>query len=155
MLRDRGLSSALGAGLLFASAVHLDLAITHASGFGLLSLLAGMAEAALGVAASLRPSCRIWRASILTSLVLIQLYVLNVTTGLPPLIAHSHVPGTHVLLGLTLANPNTVDLQGVIAQLGQLVAAACGGALLSRSETAVQRSDPAVSGIRHPAPLVK
>jgi hypothetical protein len=127
-------SWALGAGLLFASAVHLDLAITHApTAFALLSLVAGVSQAALGVAAFLRPTAWAWRASVLVSLVLVQLYALNVTTGLPPLIAHTHLPGTHLVLGLTLANPNAIDLQGLVAQTGQLLAIACGALLLSRS----------------------
>ena len=136
---DRALGMIVAAGLLIAAATHIELALSHGlSIFAGLAFAAGCAQALLAVVAVLRPSTVALRATVLLSLVLIQLYALNVTTGLPPVIAHSHVPGTHSLLGLTLADPNTVDPQGVIAQICQLVAAASGGLLQSRSGATVR-----------------
>lgn len=123
----------VAAGLLLASAVHLDLAVTHGlSSFAVLSLCAGVTQGVLGAAALLRPSPMVWRASIVVALTLSQLYLLNVTIGLPPLIAHTHAIGAHSFLGVTLALPNAVDLEGVVAQSGQLIAIACAAVMNSR-----------------------
>jgi hypothetical protein len=117
---DATTATALAGGLLIAACIHLTLAVEHGvSTFAALAAIAGAAQAALAVGALRGNGRSIARAAMLLSLVLIQLYVLNVTVGLPTVIAHTHVPGTHTVLGLTLALPNTIDAVGLLAQLAQ------------------------------------
>lgn len=121
---------ALAAGLLITASTHLTLAVEHgASTFAVLAAIAGGAQAVLAVIAMRGGARSIAQAAMVLSLVLIQLYVLNVTVGLPPVIAHTHLPGTHVVLGLTLAWPNTIDGQGLVAQFAQAIAVVCAVAL--------------------------
>ena len=68
----------------------------------------------------MRPSRTVYQLSMFSSLVLMQLYALNVTVGLPPLIAHAHDADVHNLYGLTLAEPHEVDGDGMLAQGAQL-----------------------------------
>src|SRR6185295_6772839 len=92
---------ALAAGLLIAASTHLTLAVEHgASTFAVLAAIAGGAQAVLAVIAMRGGARSIAQAAMVLSLVLIQLYALNVTVGLPPVIAHTHTVGTHVVLGL-------------------------------------------------------
>lgn len=120
--------------LLLAAGVHVGVGFDHAgSNFGTLSFLAGVGQAALGTLVLVRPkSALTLQTALLLSLVLIQLYALNVTVGLPPQIGHSHVGGTHQVWLLTLAWPNVVDVQGLTAVACELVAAGC-AALLGRA----------------------
>lgn len=120
---SRPLPTLLAAGMLVAASVHVVLAIEHsASIFAALSIAVAIVQGALGAGALLHPSQTLYRACIVVSLMMIQLYVLNVTVGLPPFIAHTHVAGTHSVAGLTLAWPNSIDLPGVLAQCSQLLA---------------------------------
>jgi hypothetical protein len=120
---DATLTAVLAAGLLVAACTHVTLAVQHGpSVFAVLTALAGAAQAALAVGALRGGAREIASPAMLLSMVLIQLYVLNVTTGLPPIIAHTHVPGTHELLAMTLAWPNTIDTQGMLAELAQAMA---------------------------------
>ena len=120
----------LAAGLLIAASTHLTLAVEHgASTFAVLAAIAGGAQAVLAVIAMRGGARSIAQAAMVLSLVLIQLYALNVTVGLPPVIAHTHTVGTHVVLGLTLAWPNPIDGQGLVAQFAQAVAVVCAVAL--------------------------
>ena len=110
--------------LLCSASIHAELGITHLPEvFGAISLLAAMGQIILALGVLVRPSRVVWQGSLVLSLTLLQLYALNVTIGLPPVIAHTHVPGSHVLFGVTLANPNTLDVQGVAAEICQIVAA--------------------------------
>lgn len=118
----RTLSLALVSGLLLAAGTHLAVAVDHGlSVFAALSLGAAIVQCLLAAAVVLRPSTFVYQSSIFLSLTLMQLYVLNVVFGLPPLIAHTHFEGTHTLFGITLASPNRVDTQGLIAQCAQLI----------------------------------
>jgi hypothetical protein len=113
----------LAASLFVAGGVHTAVAFDHTgSAFGVLAFGAGALQFALGVAAFTRPSPRLFAGTILVSLVLAQLYVMNVTVGLPPFIAHVHQAGTHSVLGLTLSVPNLVDWQGMAALGAEAVA---------------------------------
>ncbi|MGH2492209.1 MAG: hypothetical protein ACRDF9_11930 [Candidatus Limnocylindria bacterium] len=126
------LSVLFAGGLFLAAWTHFTLAVDHGfSVFAMLSLSAAAAQALLGAAALMRPSPHVFRAALFLTLMLIQLYALNVTVGLPPVIAHTHVGGSHTLLGVTLAWPNSVDAQGVVTQCGQLVVVVC-AAILER-----------------------
>jgi hypothetical protein len=117
----RSLAALLPLGLLIAAATHVSVAIEHwGTPFAVLSAGAAIAQGALAVAAFARPSGRVYQLSVLLSLVLMQLYALNITVGLPPFIAHAHDADTHVLFGLTLAEPHEVDAEGLIAQGAQL-----------------------------------
>jgi hypothetical protein len=118
----RTLGALLPLGLLIAAATHFGIAIEHwGTPFAVLSAGAGIAQGALAAVAIARPSRGVYQLSMLLSLVLMQLYAINITVGLPPFIAHTHDEDTHLLFGLTLAEPNPVDAQGLIAQGGQLV----------------------------------
>jgi hypothetical protein len=129
-LSQSTLTNMLAAGLLVAACAHITLAFEHGpSTFGILVAVAGTMQAVLAGSVLRRAAHATAYPAMLLSLVLIQLYVLNVTTGLPPAIAHTHVPGTHVLLGVTLAWPSTIDTQGLLAQLAQAVAVASGAVL--------------------------
>jgi len=120
----------LAAGLLIAASTHLTLAVEHGvSTFAVLAAIAGGAQVMLAVIAMRGGARSIAQAAMLLSLVLIQLYALNVTVGLPPVIAHTHTVGTHVVLGIALAWPNTIDGPGLVAQFAQAVAVACAVAL--------------------------
>lgn len=129
----------LAAGLFIATCAHLTIAVDHGlSVFAMLSLCAAAAQALLGMAALLRPSPHVYRASLFLTIMLIQLYVLNVTVGLPPVIAHTHIGGSHIMLGVTLAWPNSVDGQGVIALCGELVVVFCAAILERRGLSRLQ-----------------
>lgn len=126
--------------LILGAGTHLNLGIAHAgSNFGTLSLLAAAAQLSLGVSIYLRRPTFVTNAVVLLELVLLQLYVLNVTIGLPPAISHAHDGGVHVVWGYTLALPGILDLEGAIAVLTEMVGAAS-AALLLRARTATQRS---------------
>ena len=130
---------ALAAGLLIGASTHLTVSVEHgASTFAVLAAIAGGAQAVLAVIAMRGGARSISQVALVLSLVLIQLYVLNVTVGLPPVIAHAHLPGTHVVLGLTLAWPNTIDGQGLLAQFAQAVAVV--GAVAIHRDAARPRS---------------
>jgi hypothetical protein len=97
-------------------------AVDHGvSVFAALSLCAAVAQCLLAAAALRRPSPFVYQTCIFLSLMLMELYALNITIGLPPFIAHAHQVGTHTLLGITLATPSAVDAQGIVAQVSQLV----------------------------------
>lgn len=122
--RER-LRLALAAALLAGGGIHLAVGVQHGtSTFGHLSVLAGIAQAALAVIVLIRPSGLAFRAVTVLSLVLFQLYIVNITVGLPPLIAHSHVAGTHQLWGFTLAWPGPIDAEGALARLAEVVSVA-------------------------------
>ena len=120
--------------LLLAAGVHVGVGFDHAgSNFGMLSFLAGLAQAALGtLLLARRHSTMTLQTVLLMNLILIQLFALNVTVGLPPQIGHSHIGGTHEVWLLTLAWPNPVDLQGLTAVASEIVAAGC-AALVARA----------------------
>lgn len=131
-----GASDPLRAGLAFAllagGADHVVVSFQHGgTNFGLLTLAAGVAQAAAGIAVMIRPMPMLYRAAMVLSLILVQLYLINVTIGLPPIVAHSHVRGTHELWGLTLAWPGPVDAEGLWAKATELTAIAC-AAILDR-----------------------
>jgi hypothetical protein len=118
---ERALGFVLLSGLLVAAGTHLAVGVGHTGTiFGALSLGAAVAQCLLAVAVLLRPSPFVYQASIFLSLTLMQLYALNITIGLPPLMGHADLEGTHRLLGITLTLPNLVDAQGVVAQSAQL-----------------------------------
>lgn len=124
---------AVGA-LLVAGGVHVAIGFEHAgSNFGVLALVAGLSQGALAVALIARPSRRLLAAVVVLELMLIQLYLLNVTIGLPPVIAHSHVGGTRQVFGLTLAWPGLVDAQGLIAKGAESLAVVAALALRRES----------------------
>ena len=124
--------------LMLAAGVHVAVGFEHAgSNFGVLSLAAGAAQGVLGALVLLRRASVTLQMTLLLNLVLVQLYALNVTVGLPPQIGHSHLGGTHEVWLLTLAWPNAVDLQGVIAILCELFAAGCAVALGRRGTDSV------------------
>lgn len=130
-----GLARALCAlALLLAAGVHIGVGFDHAgSNFGTLSFLAGLGQAALGSLVLVRRRSPLaLQTVLLVNLVLIQLYALNVTVGLPPQIGHSHIGGTHEVGLVTLAWPNAVDVQGLTAVACELVAAGC-AVLLGRA----------------------
>ena len=126
--------------LLLAAGVHVAVGFDHAgSNFGTLSFLAGIVQGSLGTLVLVRQNSRgALQSVLLTNLVLIQLYALNVTVGLPPQIGHSHIGGTHEVWLLTLAWPNLVDLQGVTAVACEIVAISC-AVVLGRSRPARAR----------------
>lgn len=120
-------------GLMLGAGLHLNVGIAHAgSNFGTLSLLAAAAQLALGIAIFVRGAGMVANAVVLLSFVLLELYVMNVTVGLPPVIAHVHNDGAHELWGYKLALPNAVDFEGLVAVLTETVAAAS-AALLVRA----------------------
>jgi hypothetical protein len=113
----------LAASLFAAGGVHLAVAFDHTgSAFGMLAFAAGSLQLGLGIAAFARPSRRLFAGAVVLSLVLAQLYVLNVTVGLPPLIAHAHQSGTHSVLGVTVSLPNRIDGQGIAALAAEAIA---------------------------------
>ena len=112
--------------LLVGASIHVFLGFEHAgSSFGTASFLAGAAQLALAIAVLLRRSILLLQAVIVIEIALVQLYLLNVTVGLPPAIAHSHQSGDHAVFGLTLAWPGVVETDGVIAVASQIVATVC------------------------------
>lgn len=118
---ERGLAFVLASSLFVAAGTHVVVAIEHGSlVFAWLAIAAALAQCLLAAAVLLRPSPFVYQSSIFLSLMLMQLYVLNVTVGLPPLITHTHLEGTHTLFGIALTWPNRVDAQGVVAQSAQL-----------------------------------
>ncbi len=128
-----GLRFALAGALLVAAGAHVLVGLQHSSSnFGALAIVSGAVQFGLAVAAMLRPSRQAYRLATVACLVLIELYVLNVTVGLPPLVAHTHSAGTHDLFGLTLAAPAQVDGEGILAKSAELAAILFGG-LLYRS----------------------
>lgn|GEM_PF-3126825 len=109
---------ALAVTLAAGAAMHFVVGVEHSSSnFGHLSLLAGVAQAGLAAIVVVRPSGSAHRVVAVLSLVLFQLYLLNVTVGLPPLFAHSHITGTHDLWGFTLAWPGPIDGEGALARI--------------------------------------
>jgi hypothetical protein len=117
--------------LLFGAGLHLNLGIAHAgSNFGTLSLLAAAAQASLAVLMYLRRSEIDATLVVLLELVLLQLYLLNVTIGLPPAIAHVHDGGEHVVWGYTFALPGVLDLEGACAVASEAIGATLAGVLL-------------------------
>ena len=100
-----------------------------------LSLLVAGAQVSLGVAIVLRPAAALPTAVALLELVLLQFYLLNVTIGLPPAIAHVHSGGEHVVWGYTFALPGAIDPEGVTAVVTEIIGAVTAVAL-SRSRAA-------------------
>ena len=113
----------LCAALIVGGTVHLALVPDHwPTTFAALSAVAGLMQLAFAIAVSRAADRRVYPAIATFSLVLLQLYALDVTVGLPPAIAHAHISGTHTVFGLTLSWPNTVDLQGVVAVTSEVIA---------------------------------
>ena len=122
------------AALLLGGGVHIAVGLEHAgSNFGTLSLIAGLLQETLGALVFLRAADVILRAVVVLSGVLIQLYLLSVTTGLPPTIAHIHVGGNHQVWLFTLARPGSLDPQGVLVVATEIAAIACAMWLAGRS----------------------
>ena len=120
--RPTAAQAVCSASLLLAAGIHVAVGVEHAgSAFGTLAFAAGFAQSVLGAAVLLRPTRPALGGAMLLGLVLIQLYLINVTVGLPPAIAHSHIGGTHQFLGFTLAWPGVVDAEGVIAKIAELI----------------------------------
>ena len=139
-IRLRTLSSVA---LLLGAGLHLNLGVVHAgTNFGALSLLAAAAQLSLGVGIHLRRAALLANLIVLLELVLLQLYLLNVTVGLPPAIAHVHTGGEHVVWGYTFALPGVIDFEGVTAVITEFIGAVTAAALLrgtrSRRGTAAQ-----------------
>ena len=112
--------------LVVAAGLHLAVGFQHPdSNFGALALVVGASQLLLGAAVLLRSSHRLLQVVVMSGLVLIQLYLVNLTVGLPPLIAHSHIGGTHQLWGFTLAWPGVVDAQGIAATLTEALSVGC------------------------------
>jgi hypothetical protein len=113
--------------LFSAAGLHIALGLEHAGSlFGNLSVAAGMAQGALATEILRRSSGALaLHAVVLLDLVLIQLYLLNVTVGLPPAIAHSHISGEREVWLITLAWPGDVDWRGVSVTAAQIASAAC------------------------------
>lgn len=124
------------AALEIGAGIHFELAVSHAgTNFGTLSLFAAIAQLALGFVIATRGGAHWMRAALTLQLVLAQLYAINVTIGLPPVIAHVHVGGVHEVLGLVLAVPGLVDLEGIVAVATEIGTAIACAALLLRSQT--------------------
>ena len=110
--------------LLLAATAHVIVGTEHAgSNFGALAVAAGMGQFVLAGCLLVNPSTAAIQATVVTNLVLIQLYVVNITIGLPPVIAHSHIGGTHEVFGLTLGWPGVADAQGIIAKCSEATSA--------------------------------
>jgi hypothetical protein len=119
------------AALELGAGIHLELAFSHSgSNFGTASLLAAVAQMALGFAIAMRDRTVAFRLALVLELWLVQLYLVNVTLGLPPVIAHVHSGGTHEVFGLIFALPGSVDLEGVVAVASELGGAVAAGMLL-------------------------
>ena len=122
--------------LIAAAGLHLAVGLQHpASNFGALALAAAAGQLALAAAVLRGPSERLLQLAVLSGLMLIQLYAVNVTVGLPPAIAHSHIGGTHQLWGFTLAWPGILDAQGIAAKATEAISVGCAAWLLHRSST--------------------
>lgn len=119
--------------LLVAASLHIAVGLDHAgSMFGNLSFAAGVAQGVFATRMLRRGAGALaLRAVVLLNLVLIQLYLLNVTVGLPPAIAHSHESGERTVWMFTLAVPGAVEWQGALVTAAQITSAAC-AAWLSR-----------------------
>ena len=127
-------------GLMAAGALHLSVGLDHAgSNFGALSFMAGIAQGALGSAILRVPSLTVVRAIAVLNAVLILLYIVNDTIGLPPLIAHTHVGGNNQFLLFTLAWPGPVEWHGVLTIAAEALSLAV-AARLWRSWSASDRS---------------
>ena len=130
---DQRLRAALAAALLVAAGVHTAIGLDHGStNFGSLAMASAAVQFGLAAAIMLRRSGQACRLAVMVSLVLVELYVVNVTTGLPPLVAHSHSGTTHQIFGLILASPAPVDGEGILAK-GAELGAILTGVLLGRS----------------------
>jgi hypothetical protein len=117
--------------LMLGAGVHLNVGMTHAgSNFSTLSLLAAAAQFSLGLLMYLGRANVVAHAVVVLSLVLVQLYLLNVTVGLPPAIAHVHASGEHVVWGYAFALPGVIDAEGVGAVLTEIVGATSAAVLL-------------------------
>ena len=117
--------------LLLGAFVHLNVGMSHAaSNFATLSLLAAAAQFSLGLLIYLGRAGVVANAVVVLSLVLVQLYLLNVTVGLPPVIAHTHGGPDHVVWGYVFASPGAIDLAGVSEVITESVAVASAALLL-------------------------
>lgn len=126
--------------LVAGAAVHVNLSFAHAgTNFGALTLLAAAAQFSLAIAIGRRRETAVPRAILVLEIVLLFLYLVNVTVGLPPAMSHAHDGGLHVVWGFTLALPGTIDHQGVSAVLTEAVGALCAASLL-RIEARKRRS---------------
>lgn len=129
---DERLRLALAATLLLGAGVHAAVGIQHSpSNFAALAVLSAFSQLGLAIGVIVRPSTIVYGTAVVVSLVLIQVYLVNVTIGLPPVIAHSHSPGTHQIFGVALAWPAPIDGEGVVAKIAELGTVVLGG-LLSR-----------------------
>jgi hypothetical protein len=125
------LQTLCSAALLVGAGIHVNLGIVHAgTNFGVLSMLAAAAQLSLGVGIYLRRQTVLANLTVLLELVLLQLYVLNVTLGLPSAIAHVHTGGEHVVLGYTLALPGVIDFEGVAAVITEVTGVASAALML-------------------------
>jgi hypothetical protein len=125
------LRTIVSAALLLGAGLHLDLGVVHAgTNFGALSLLAAAAQLSLGIGIYLRRSDLLANLIFLLELVLLQLYLLNVTVGLPPAIAHVHAGGEHVVWGYSFALPGVVDFEGVTAVVTEVMGALSAAVLI-------------------------
>jgi hypothetical protein len=121
--------------------IHLELAFSHGgTNFGTASLFAAAAQMVLGFAIALRRSDLILRLALTTELVLAQLYVLSVTIGLPPVIAHVHDGRVHEVFGLIFAVPSLMDLAGVLALTSEICGAFAAASILRAREPIALRS---------------
>jgi len=117
---------ACGLAMLIAAGMHVAVGLEHGgSNFGTMSLAASIAQGVLGIVVLTRRTRAVFSAVILLNLMLVQMYIVNVTVGLPPAIAHTHGAGTHQLWGVTLAMPGPFEWQGIFAKTSELVSAAC------------------------------
>ena len=104
---------------LMAGGLHVIVGIEHlsssSSSFGLLAIAAGLIQTVLGAVLILRrPTAGRLRTVVVVNALIVQLYLLNITVGLPPAIAHSHIAGSHTVLVFTLAWPGPIEWQGLL-----------------------------------------
>jgi hypothetical protein len=127
---DERLRLALAATLLVGAAVHAAVGVQHApSNFAALSVLSAIAQGGLAIKVMLQPSKIVYAAAAAAGLVLVHAYLINVTVGLPPLIAHTHGTGTHQLWGITLASPAPIDGEGILAKAAETCGVVLAGLL--------------------------
>lgn len=135
--RDLVVQRICAVALLLAGGMHIAVGLEHAgSNFGALSFAAGIAQGALGALVFLRAAGVSLQAVVIMNVALIQLYALNVTLGLPPMISHSHIGGTHQVWLFTLAWPGALDARGVVTVAMEIVGIACAMWLAGRHDRA-------------------
>lgn len=120
--------------LLLAGALHLALTDEHLRSSALLGtgfIVAGLAQLALGLIVAVRPAMAPYGAAVALNAVLIVLYLMHLTTGLP---LPDAAAGSDELQGV-LGPRESVELPAVITKLVEVTGIAL--ALLVRRDRAV------------------